>query len=187
MSESLTIVQRVDWSKLPADTRVDPGLSRYASESQDHVVMPAAQAFAAITGIRGNNAQTKINLPRESLFPYWQDDYVSADRPRSSSHQDDIRSATIGYGLATSTGYVVGTFATFAAAVAAQAAYAAKQAGEPAPADVAAAQIKAIKSELAVLGKSPRSVLPGDRRYTAGKGKPLVTAAALVSESASDV
>ena len=65
---------------------------------------------------RVSSGGKQVKLPLEARFAYFADGFVSADRPRSAAHTEDITAAVKGWGLADESGTVIGKFKSAAAA-----------------------------------------------------------------------
>lgn len=201
MSE-LIVVRKVDWDTLPQDVAMLPNLSRRAGRGEPFVMVPASRAATAVQRIAGSRSifeggdrvEVTPDIPAEAKLAYFKDGWTDAGRPRITEHTEAVMRATVGYGLATRSGHLVATFATLAEATAAHAAYDAKQGPgwnpEAAAAEAAAHKLDEIKKAFAPAIEAkpsdkqeavPSSPFPDDKRYTARKGKPLVTATELAA------
>jgi hypothetical protein len=60
-------------------------------------------------------------LPKEAIYAYFAEGFVSADRPRNAAYTEDITAAVEGWGLADASGSVIAEFPTVAEAEAARA------------------------------------------------------------------
>jgi hypothetical protein len=64
------------------------------------------------TGVGGKVTR----IPLESMYPYFAEGYVDADKPRDSAYTNDVVAECKGWGLADANGNVLGQYATVAEA-----------------------------------------------------------------------
>jgi hypothetical protein len=190
VTSNLVLLAGVDFSRLPADTKVSSDGSRLLGLTDDGILLPELQAFAGARSIAGWRAVGEVepspDQPAERKLAYWPD-FIDLDRALSSKQADDLQVAKTGtYALATRAGHVVASFDSLKEAEAARNAYdVAKQAApEPTIADELAAIREAMaqptRAAVPEMGRKERPITPSDKRFT--KGGKLVTAEALSGE-----